>query len=207
MGPVNPPLHQDHVRVQRLGRRFTTICSRNWFTIPLGGSSIPQSPEGINKRPLLGLGLRLRLRPRLGLTLWLWPRLRRPRARKDDPQSPFKWKIMHLDPYHIKVTEVHVESMLYITFHPHTVDVVEKTGGGVPFQVGMISKFNIPPRLGTRKRLAGAFFAAIGPFSNAIHACPPAPRRTNRRESHDALQSSAFGADVNHGASRRAPAF
>ena len=39
------------VRVQRQERGFTTICSRKWFTVPLGASSIPQIPEGINQRP------------------------------------------------------------------------------------------------------------------------------------------------------------
>ena len=34
LGPVNPPLHQHRVWVQGQERRFTTICSRNWFTIP-----------------------------------------------------------------------------------------------------------------------------------------------------------------------------
>ena len=68
-----------------------------------------------------------------------------------------------------------MESVLHIIFHPTTVDIVEKTCGGVPFQAGMISIFNIPPRLGTRKRLAGAFFAAIGALStpfmlhNSLH--------------------------------------
>ena len=67
---------------------------------------------------------------------------------------PLKWRIIHLDPLHIRVTEVHVESMLHIIFHPPTIDVVEKTGGRVPFQAGMISKLNIPPKPGTGKRLA-----------------------------------------------------
>ena len=162
---MNSPLHQDGVRVQRQERQFTTTCSRNWFTTHSGGSSIPQIPEGINIRPPLRLRLRLRLKLRL--------RLRRPRAKKVDPQAPFKWKIIHLDPSHIKVTEVHVESMLHIIFHPRTVDVVAKTGSGVPFQAGMISKFNIPPRLRTGKSLAGAFFAAIGPFSTPFMPVHP----------------------------------
>ena len=80
---------------------------------------------------------------------------------------------MHLDPLHIKVTDVHLESMLQIIFHPPAVDVVEKTGGGVPFQAGMISKFNILPRLGTGKSLAGAFFADIGPFSTPFMLVHP----------------------------------
>ena len=66
-----------------------------------------------------------------------------------------------------------MESVLHITFHPRTVDVVDKTGGGVPFQAGMISKLNIPPRLGTGKRLAGAFFAAIGPSSTPFMPIHP----------------------------------
>ena len=92
---------------------------------------------------------------------------------KVDPQPPFKLKIIHLDPLHIKVTEVDMESMLHIIFHPRTVDVVEKTGGGVPFLAGMITKFNIPPRLGTGKRLAGVFFAVIGPFSTPFMLLRP----------------------------------
>ena len=80
-------------------------------------------------------------------------------------QSPLKWKIIHLDALHIRVTEAHVESMVHIIFHPRTVDVVEKTWGAVPFQAGMISKVNIPLRLVSGKRLAGAFFAANGPVS------------------------------------------
>ena len=35
LDPVNSPLHQDSVRVQRQKRLFTSICSRNWFTILL----------------------------------------------------------------------------------------------------------------------------------------------------------------------------
>ena len=167
LGQVKSPLHQDRVWVQRLERRFTTFCSRNWFIIPLGGSSIPQIPDGINQRPPLRLRLKLRLMIRLRLRLRLGLRLRRLRAKKVEPQSPFKWNIIHLDPLHINETEGHVESMLHIVFHPCTVDVVEKTGGGVPFQAGMITKFHIPPRLGTGKRLAAAFFAAIGPFSTS----------------------------------------
>ena len=58
-----------------------------------------------------------------------------------------------------------MESVLHIIFHPRTLDFVEKTGGGVPLQAGMISKFNIPPKLGTERRLAGPFLAVIGPFS------------------------------------------
>ena len=154
LAPANSPLHQDRVWVHRQERRFTTMCSRNWFTIPLGGSLSPQIPEGINQRRPLRIRLRLRLRLRL----------RRPRARKVDPQWPCKWEIIHLDPLHINVTEFHVESMLHIIFHPRTADVVEKTGGAVPFQAGMISKSNIPARLSTRKRLAGASFAALAPL-------------------------------------------
>ena len=173
LGPVNSPLHQYRVRVQRQKRQFTTICSRNWFIIPLAGSSVPQIPKGINQRPPLSPRLRLRLRLRLGLKLRLRLRLRRPRAKKVDPQSPFKWKIIHLDPLHIKVTEVHVESMLHIIFHPPTVDVVEKTCGGMPFQVGIILKLNIPRRLGTGNRLAGAFVGAISPFSTPFMLVHP----------------------------------
>ena len=164
---MNSPLYQERVRVQRQERRFTTIRSQNWFTIPLGWSCIPEILEGINQRPPLRLRLRLMLRLRLRF------RLRRPRGKAVDPQSPFKWKIIHLDNPHINVTEVHVESMLHIIFHPRTVDVVEETGGRVPFQADMISKFNIPPRLGTGKRLAGAFLVAIGPFSTPFMLVDP----------------------------------
>ena len=165
LSPVNSALHQDRVRVRRQEQGFTNICSRNWFAIPLGGSSIPQTSEVINQRPPLSLMLRLRFRLRL--------RLRRLRAKKVDPRSPFEWKIIHSDPLHRKVTEVHVESMQHIIFHPRTVDVMEKSGSGVPFQAGMISKFRIPPRLGTSKRLAGAFFAASGPFSTPFMLVQP----------------------------------
>ena len=37
----------------------------------------------------------------------------------------------------------------------------------------MIPKFNIPPRLGTGKRLAGTFCAAIGPFSTPFMLVHP----------------------------------
>ena len=50
LGPMNSPLHQDRVRLQRQERQFTTICSRDWFTIPSAGSSIPQ-PPGWGKAP------------------------------------------------------------------------------------------------------------------------------------------------------------
>ena len=152
---VNSPLHQDFVRLQRQERRFTAICSRNWFSIPMG--------------PRLRLRLRLRLMLRLRLRLSVM----RLRAKNVDPQSPFKWKIINLGPLHIKVTEVHVESMLHYIFHPRTIDVLEKPGGGVPFQAGMISEFYIPPRLGIGKRLAGAFFVAIGPFSTPFTLVHP----------------------------------
>ena len=66
-----------------------------------------------------------------------------------------------------------MESMLHIMFHPRTVDLVDETGGGVPFQAGRITKFNIPPRLGTGKGLAGAFFAAIGPLSTPFMLVQP----------------------------------
>ena len=89
------------------------------------------------------------------------------------PLLPFKWKIIHLDPLHIKVTKVHVETMLHNIFHPRTADVVENTGGGVPFQAGMITKFNIPPRFSTGKRLTGAFFAAMGPSSTPFMLVHP----------------------------------
>ena len=72
-----------------------------------------------------------------------------------------------------QLTEVYVEPMLHIIFHPRSIDVVEKTGGGVPFKTGMISKVNIPPGLGTGKRLAGAFFAAMGPFSTPFMLVHP----------------------------------
>ena len=63
--------------------------------------------------------------------------------------------------------------MLHVVFHPRTVDVVEKTGCGVPFQAGMIWKLNIPPRLDTGKRLAGAFLAALCPFSTPFMLVHP----------------------------------
>ena len=65
-----------------------------------------------------------------------------------------------------------MECMLHVIFHPHLVDDVEKTGGGMTIQAGRVSKLNIPPKLGTEKSLAGAFFRGHGPLFHAIHLSP-----------------------------------
>ena len=143
-------------------RKGDSICARGLFRVDAGarlfaagpslsfpweGPPFHRFPKVSIKDPPLRLRLRFRLRLRLSLRLQL--SLRRPGAQKAIPLLPFKLEIIHLDLLHIKVTEVPVESMLHIIFHPRTVDVLKKTGDVVPFQAGMIRKFNISPKLGT----------------------------------------------------------
>ena len=94
-----------------------------------------------------------------------------------------------------------MEPMLHIIFQPRTIDVVENTGGRWPFQAGIISKSNIPPRLVTGKRLAGAFFSAIGPFSTPFMLVNRLHHVQIVKKPHSARHSNAVEADLRHRAS------